>query len=48
MAIGKWQPTDRPVHSVGCVGRNDCEFLKLRVNISKAGELLLLTDSGAT
>jgi hypothetical protein len=44
---GKWQPTDGPVYSVGCIGRNDCEFLQLRVNISKTGELLLLIDSGA-
>jgi hypothetical protein len=39
----KWQPTDDPVYSVGCVGGIDCEFIKLRVNISKTGELL--TDS---
>jgi hypothetical protein len=28
------------------VGRNDWEFLKLRVNISKTGELILLIDYG--
>ncbi|XP_023705571.2 uncharacterized protein LOC111863458 [Cryptotermes secundus] len=43
----KWQPTVGPVYSVGCMGRNDCEFLKLRVNISKRGELFLLIYSGA-
>jgi hypothetical protein len=45
--IGKWQSTDGPVYSIGCAGRKDCEFLKLKVNISKTGELLLLIDSGA-
>jgi hypothetical protein len=29
MTIGKWQPTDCPVYSTGCVGRRDFEFLKL-------------------
>jgi hypothetical protein len=45
-SIGKWQPTDCPVYSIGSVGRKDFE-LKTKMNISKVRELLWLTDSAA-
>lgn len=35
--MGKWQQTDVPVYSAGCVGKNDYESFKLKVNISKTG-----------
>jgi hypothetical protein len=40
-------PTDGPIYSVGCIGRENPEFLKLKVDVSKENELLFLTDTGA-
>jgi hypothetical protein len=45
--IGKRRPTDGPVYAIGCMGVEKPLFLKLKVNISKGGELLLLVDTGA-
>lgn len=45
--IGKQQPTDGPVHSIGCIGETNLEFLRLKVYISKENYLLLLIDTGA-
>jgi hypothetical protein len=45
--IGKQQPTNGPVYSIGCIGQENREFLKLKVDISKEDELLFLTDTGA-
>ena len=45
--IGEQQPTDGPVYSIGCIGNENLEFLRLRVYISKENELLFLIDTGA-
>jgi hypothetical protein len=45
--IGRRQPTDGPVYAVGCIGVEKPSFLRLKVNISEEGELLLLIDTGA-
>ena len=45
--IGKQQPTDGPVYSIGCIGRENHEFLRLKVDISKEDNLLILIDTGA-
>jgi hypothetical protein len=46
--IGKQQPTDGPLYSVGCIQGENLEFLELKVDISKEREgLLFLIDTGA-
>ena len=47
MTLGEQQPTDSPVYSIGCIGNNNLEFLKLKVNISKENGLLFLIDTEA-
>ena len=46
MTIGQ-QPSDGPVYSVGCIGNENLECLRLKVDISKENELLFLIDMGA-
>ena len=45
--IGKQQPTDSPVYSIGCIGQLNQKLLRLKVNISKEGEILFLIDTKA-
>jgi len=45
--IGKQQPTDGPIYSISCIGRESHEFLRLKVDISKEDNLLFLIDTGA-
>ena len=45
--IGKQQPTDDPVYSIGCIGRESHEFLRMKVDISNEDNLLFLIDTGA-
>ena len=45
--IGKMQPTDGPIYTIGCVGQANLAFLRLKVDISKEDELLFLIDTGA-
>jgi hypothetical protein len=47
LTIGAQQPTDGQVYSIGCIGNNNLEFLRLKVDISKENELLFLIDTGA-
>jgi len=48
VTFGKQQPTDGPINSVGCLGRENLQFLKLKVDASKGEEgLLFLVDTGA-
>jgi hypothetical protein len=48
LIIGKQQPIDGPVYSLGCIGQENLEFLRLQVDISSEDELLFLIDTGAT
>jgi hypothetical protein len=43
---GKQQPTDGPIYSIRCIGRESHEILRLKVDISKEDNLLFLTDTG--
>jgi hypothetical protein len=45
--FGKQQPTDGPTYSVGCLGRENLQFLKLKIDASKEEGLLFLVDTGA-
>jgi hypothetical protein len=45
--IGKQQPTDGPIYSISCIGRESHEFLRLKVDMSKEDNLLFLIDTGA-
>jgi len=47
LTIGKQQPTDGPVYTIGCVGQANVAFLRLKVDISNEDELLFLIDTGA-
>jgi hypothetical protein len=47
LTIGKQQPTDGPIYSIGCIGKESQEFLRLKVDISYEEELLFLIDTGA-
>ena len=46
-AIGKQQPADGPIYSIGCIGRESHGFLRLKLDISKEDDLLFLIDTGA-
>jgi hypothetical protein len=39
--FGKQQPTDGPLYSVGCMGKENLQFMKLKVDISRGEEGLL-------
>lgn len=41
------QPTDGPYCSIGCISENKCEGLEWEVDVSKAGRLRFLVDTGA-
>jgi len=46
--FGQQQPTDGPLYSVGCMGKENLQFLKLKVDVSRVEEeLLFLVDTGA-
>jgi hypothetical protein len=45
--MGKQQPTDGPIYTVGCIEQANPAFVKLRVDISEEDELLYLIDTGA-
>jgi hypothetical protein len=47
VTLGEQQQTDGPSYSLGCIGRENPEFLKLKVDVSKEDELLFLIDTGA-
>jgi hypothetical protein len=36
--IGKQQPTDGSIYSIGCIGQESHEFLRLKVDFSKENE----------
>jgi len=46
LTIGKWQPTDGPVYTIGCVKQANLAFVKLKVKISEEDTLLFLIDTG--
>jgi hypothetical protein len=45
--IGKQQPTDGPIYSIGCIGQENQEFLLLKVDISTEDRLLFWIYTGA-
>jgi len=47
LTIGKQQPTDGAIYTIGCVGQANHAFLSLKVDISNEDELLFLIDTGA-
>ena len=47
MTIRKQQPTDSPFYTIGCIGQENHEFLRLKVDISKEDDLLFLIYTGA-
>ena len=42
----RMKPTEGQVYSIGCIGNENLEFLRLEVDISKENELLCLIDTG--
>ena len=41
------QPTDSLLYSIGCAKSESCDYVRLNLDVSNAGELDLLVDSGA-
>jgi hypothetical protein len=42
-----WKAAAIPIYPIGCSGQKNYEFVRLKVDISKEGELLFSIDAGA-